>query len=406
MRAVCERCGRFDFWRCERDDCPYQQRIASITRRSLQSKQEFTGQVPNVFVGRHGYPTVNVGLLSTERYTDQDSPRAWVRNQIPLEGILARRASLVNSRFASHIRSFSSRFSSAAQEVGLARKPVDVEVSLARAPTFSLQFPTDSIPFGESVALRSARILSNIDAGPVVERLSADSDAKASVVIGELSRRGVDEHRLTKLLSTGNVGLKSNRKLVPTRWSITAVDDQLGKRLLTRLRHEPVIDAWEGMAAEYLGNIYIALLLPTIWGFELFEGAASTDQRPGFDPAAFLTDAEGFGGRSTYASNTVGGYYASRLAVLEHLARRRRQAGVLLLRFVTHEYWAPLGVWVVREAVRATMRSRQHQFTSRDQLFSWAKATIEQRFPARAQPLLERSVLLRQHAEQRRLCEF
>jgi hypothetical protein len=49
---------------------------------------------------------------------------------------------------------------------------------------------------------------------------------------------------------------------------------------------------------------------------------------------------------------TAGAYYAARLGVLEHLVDRGRQAKCLVLREVTDAYWAPVGVWQVREGVR------------------------------------------------------
>jgi len=61
---------------------------------------------------------------------------------------------------------------------------------------------------------------------------------------------------------------------------------------------------------------------------------------------------EGYEGRTGYVEETAGAYYASRLGVLEHLQERDRQAKCLVLREVTDDYWAPVGVWQVREGVR------------------------------------------------------
>jgi len=61
---------------------------------------------------------------------------------------------------------------------------------------------------------------------------------------------------------------------------------------------------------------------------------------------------EGFEGRTGYVDETAGAYYAARLGVLEHLQERDRQAKCLVLRDVTDDYWAPVGVWQVREGVR------------------------------------------------------
>ena len=61
---------------------------------------------------------------------------------------------------------------------------------------------------------------------------------------------------------------------------------------------------------------------------------------------------EGYEGRTSYVEETAGAYYAARLGVLEHLKERGRQAKALVLREITDDYWAPVGVWQVREGVR------------------------------------------------------
>ncbi|MFB6077089.1 MAG: hypothetical protein ABEK12_03090, partial [Candidatus Nanohaloarchaea archaeon] len=58
-----------------------------------------------------------------------------------------------------------------------------------------------------------------------------------------------------------------------------------------------------------------------------------------------------------YVDETAGGYYAARLGPLEYLDDIGRQAKVLIIREVTDDYWAPLGVWVVRETVRGAFGS-------------------------------------------------
>jgi hypothetical protein len=61
---------------------------------------------------------------------------------------------------------------------------------------------------------------------------------------------------------------------------------------------------------------------------------------------------EPFNGRTSYADECSGAYYAARLAALEYLENIQRQAKVLIVRDVRPDYWAPLGVWVIRETMR------------------------------------------------------
>ena len=74
-------------------------------------------------------------------------------------------------------------------------------------------------------------------------------------------------------------------------------------------------------------------------------------------------DHEGFEGRTTYAS--IGGcYYAARLAIGESLERERRQAATVILRETHPGYIMPVGVWNVREHVRAALRQPPRLFSS------------------------------------------
>ncbi len=77
-----------------------------------------------------------------------------------------------------------------------------------------------------------------------------------------------------------------------------------------------------------------------------------------------VEDYEGFKGRKQYAEEG-GGYYAARLAVAEALHKMRRQAGVIVFREIHPSYFIPLGVWVVRETVRAAFRNRCVKFETK-----------------------------------------
>ncbi|PSQ01365.1 hypothetical protein BRC94_03795, partial [Halobacteriales archaeon QS_5_70_17] len=156
------------------------------------------------------------------------------------------------------------------------------------------------------------------------------------------------------ILSAGALGRGEDRRLVPTRWSITAVDDTVGRYLRGSIRNAPGIDRVEVRYNEYLANRFWVVLAPGDWEFELVELKA-----PGsvwnYDPEGgylVASDREGPEGRTGYVEETAGAYFAARLGVLEHLAERGRQAKVLVLREVTEDYWGPAGVWQVRETVR------------------------------------------------------
>jgi len=103
-----------------------------------------------------------------------------------------------------------------------------------------------------------------------------------------------------------------------------------------------------------MGNRYWVVLTPGSWEFELVEMKAPGsiwNQDPNGE--TWMASAhEKYAGRTGYVDETSGAYYAARLGALEHLAEIDRQAKVLVLREVSDEYWAPVGVWQIRESVR------------------------------------------------------
>ncbi len=67
------------------------------------------------------------------------------------------------------------------------------------------------------------------------------------------------------------------------------------------------------------------------------------------------------GGRDDYPS--IGGcYYAARIAVLEALRSMRRQAAVILWREIYPGFNLPIGVWWVRENIRAMFNGPYERF--------------------------------------------
>jgi len=386
-------------------NCP---QAFQLKRRKIlneDAKQEYSGQSPNVFVGHYGYPHVNVGFLNVERYTEQDEPLKWSKENKQIPDIVDLRTSLINSTFQASVKSFNDRMNQRllemGQEIGMAAKPVELEVKLAKKPVFTTTFEQDTQPHGPNVRLSQARITENVKVDTKIERVVDDNDLKSSPALVRLYGKGVDEHKLTRLLSIGNLGVKTQRKLVPTRWSITAVDDTLGKQRIQEVKQFQESDCCVQIGG-YLGNYYVIMFFDDLWSYELFEGYVPLLHEQG--DAAWETDYENYNGRTEYATHTVGGYYAARLAILDKLKEHQRQAGVLALRFVTTEYSAPLGVWVVREAVRKAMEAPRLRFGDRELMKKYVKEHCSRRFGFDVTTTLEqRSRLLKNLKTQQRL---
>jgi hypothetical protein len=229
------------------------------------------------------------------------------------------------------------------QEVALSKKPVDVEVALNKAPKPRLEHDFISNPMGPSSIVKKVRVCNNISMNKTVEKCYYDHDLKSVNAVNRLYDKGFDENNIMRMFSTGAFGIKKNRRIVPTRWSITAIDDTIGKQLIKNVKNYKLIDNYRVLNGDFYGNYYTIILLPNVWGFELFETA---------NGKTYSHDYEEYKARTSYAYETAGGYYASRLAVLEYLNKIRKQARAIVIRQVTPEYYCPLGVWVVRQATR------------------------------------------------------
>ncbi len=106
------------------------------------------------------------------------------------------------------------------------------------------------------------------------------------------------------------------------------------------------------------------------------------------------SDHEGPNGRSSYATNTLGGYYAARLAVLEKLNELHRKAAVLAFREVGKGYSIPLGVWQVRENIREALKGSK-SFDTLEKALNYISPnlTIPMRYYHYQSPLLNRPTL-------------
>ncbi len=230
-----------------------------------------------------------------------------------------------------------------------------------------------------------------------MDRVVSD-ELKATDAVEQLSNYGFDEYYITKVFSSGSLGI--NKKLVPTRWSITAVDDQLGKAAIKQIKDYNIMD-YAAYFGSHLGNYFLVMVFPENFSYELFELYVPSSGKI-FEP---MTDYESFNGRTNYASSTAGGYYAARLGVVQKLKSMKRQGSCLVIRFITDDYTNPLGVWVVREAVKDAMSNRPVTFSSKELLLKYALIIAKKKYGYDLNRILSVSRILKS-LNQRHLSEF
>ncbi|MCD6203333.1 MAG: hypothetical protein J7I99_03115 [Methanophagales archaeon] len=382
MRRLCIICKGSRLL-CGRSACPL---LAALRHKTLfaelSAKKDFFGPSTSVFVGRMGYPSVNAGPMAVlESESDVsveklEKPGEWLAQGLDMAEIIQLRSATLRSKRREHIKS-QSKFVSDMSEIAMAQQPVDVELAFKNRPSFKLSFSDVLQPMGASVNVEAMRVTGNPKIEKKVDRIVSD-DIKAVEAAQELYNIGMDVYKVSTILSSGALGSRDAQKMVPTRWSITATDDIIFKELAAQFKEYPTVNACYVYESSYMGNHFLILLMPSLFEYENFEawfpGSFWSDA---FSPRpVIIEEYEGYKGRSGYATNEGGGYYAARLAVAEALHRMRRQAGVVVFRQIYPEYSVPLGVWVVRETVRAAFRTRPEKFDTKSEALRYIDSRL------------------------------
>jgi hypothetical protein len=359
---------------------------------------------PSVFVGRIGYPKVSIGPLIPPIHGDTsilDAPERWIGKSI--EEIVSMRSQLVRGKYSVRVNQVenSGRLVDTVREMGMAQNPADAEAVFQKKPRGGLVLSDEVQPHGPSAPLKSIDI-SGLKIDRRIDRAYNDVDLYAKDAIISLYRDDINVTRIQRAFSVGSFGLGGNRRFVPTRWSITAVDDTISKHIVERVKDFPWINEYRVYESWSLDNRFLVLMIPASWSYELVEAwYPKTTWNPDGKDVVIFSSSEGFKGRSRYAE--IGGcYYAARLATSEELEGEKRQASVVILREAHPGYIMPVGVWNVRENVRAAMKEKPRIYSGLGEALEYVKTRLDL-------PLstwIKNSWMLKQRLHQKRLEDF
>ncbi len=358
--------------------------------------EQFSGSSPpEVFIGRWGYPRVYTGILSPPEYGDTavlTSAELWHARKLGIQEILAQRQKLIYGRTQQSIKQLGTKFLGVLKEVAMTHKPIAAEFQLKKGILPHKEQASNVPLIPRAAEVKHVKLQENPEVHKKVDYLVQDTDALAQTALLELDKTGLQTSLLSKLLSAGLLGQGFRRKLVPTRWSITAVDDMLSKDKLKRIRFFPELNEICVFNAEYVGNHYEFLLLPGVWSFEVIE----------LSNHGVWHDYETHFPRKNYADEVTGAYYANRLAVTEYLEKIGKQAVCLVFREVRAEYSAPLGVGILRQTSREAFSKPPEKFSTLNEAYASIRSRL--RFPLDS--FLGKSVLLQDYGKQKKLQDF
>ncbi|MBI5636267.1 hypothetical protein HY993_04865 [Candidatus Micrarchaeota archaeon] len=335
---------------------PLLEKILSQPLAIPRVEQTVFGPSAQAFVGHRGYPSVNLGPLVSAVGDEElltSSPDKWFG--LEYEKIILMRTNLVRGKKVFGVRDLQDKHVRDLQDVSLSVKPVDVEVEFEKKPFFTQSFNQVEEPHGPSGNTRKLTLAENPGIPRKVDEF-VNERVSAKTALGELSRKGLDYYYLEKIFSLGLLG--ADKKIVPTRWSITAVDKNLADENIERIKECAALNEYRVYSSVFLDNYFSVLLIPGAFEFEQFEAwRRGTNWNLSEKNETWITqEYEGYYGRKDYASSQVGGYYAARLAVSESLLKMRKQAKAIVFREIGGGYSVPLGVWQVRENVKNALR--------------------------------------------------
>jgi hypothetical protein len=391
---------------CGKTRCPLMVKVNYYLKSvPLMASEDISGvSPPSVFIGRIGYPHVYAGPLVPPIHEDTslyDLPELWFGKSI--DEIVGFRSMLVRGKHQVHVQKFNEagKIVEQTRELALAENSVGIELNLTKKPRGSLFLSDDVQPFGPSAPIRDLHV-GNARFEHRIEKAYYDTDLRAVPAVLELYDRGVMVTKIQRAFSVGAFGIEKNRRLVPTRWSITAVDDILSKNLAKQVKTFPEINEYRVYESQYLDNIFEILMIPDMWRYESMEAwYPGTVWNPNGKSTAIFSDYEGNNGRTTYAQ--IGGcYYSARLAVCEQLVKERRQATVVVLREARPGYIMPVGVWQVRENVRNAMRQKPFMFKTLAESLQF----IGSRFEIPLRRWIMQSELLKNALFQKKITDF
>ncbi len=333
------------------------------------NSKRFTNKVidgsspPSLFVGEYGYPHVRVGPMVPPYHGDTsilDNPELWLGKS--LEEIVNYRINLLKGTMIHDVSKISDRYIETLQDMALSKRAVDSTMTFEKIPSQYLNEMVLSKSDLEEVPTIFSAPVSEFKIYPStsderIEKKYYDGDLLASDAVIELYENNVDITRIAKVLSIGMLGRKKNRKLVPTKWSITAADDIVSMNLLKKIKDNTVLDCYLVFDFNHLGNYYSIIFIPDdVWNFEMIESWIDTN-----GSVHIGSDYES-GKNIDHYPSIAGAYFAARLAAAEYLFKKRKKSSVLILRETHPEYFMSLGVWQIREGIRESLKSKGKKF--------------------------------------------
>ncbi|MCL5408041.1 MAG: hypothetical protein M1518_01590 [Candidatus Thermoplasmatota archaeon] len=368
--SLCIRCKGSKLL-CGKSACPIVAKAYLTQGISLEVNDVSGDSPPSIFVGQFGYPKVRIGPALPVRRGDTsiyERPDQWGR--LTLDQIAKLRFSLYRGYKILPISSPSdpNNYLLELHDLILSSRPVFSEIEYSSTER-KIDFSAESQPFGPGGYAKNFYHESS-PSHPNLEKVYYDTDLKTVDAL-KLLYSETSIYAIEKVFSAGMLGKTKNRKIVPTRWSITAVDKTLSDQLIPFVRNCAEVEGNVYFHFKRIGNEYYILIVPGDYSFEMIELWNNGSIWAGPRESSAEGDYEK-PGRMVVNPRIAGAFFAAKLPILDYLKKKEKKGNILVFRFVDGDYTIPLGVWQVRENVKIALRAENY-LDSIDQFFDIIK---------------------------------
>ncbi len=355
---LCYRCKTFKHL-CGLPYCPIKERLKVIVKtytKVVGNSELSSATPPSGVVGEHGYPKVRVYVgVSAETNIDvkflEDPPRWW-ESSLKLEDVIKLRSEMINivNEGRYHVKDVEKLYSREISLIQVSTRPVDCEVKVEKILDRNIMFDLKLLPLSMRV-IGNIKVVTNPHIDHRIEKAIHDHDLKARDAIIELYRNGVDIYSIQRALSFGLLGTRRLRKIVPTRWAITAVDRTITRYLREEVKKFSEVTEFELYQIEYMNNRFTVIVIPgdlKIRWIEFWYPRAGMEHKDN-KPILSLEIVEDLKGE---VETMDGGFEAARMGILEALFKRRRKGKIIIVREILPNYYVGVGNWHIREDMR------------------------------------------------------
>jgi hypothetical protein len=367
-------------------------------QKTLKPTKEIEGFGSAPIVGEKNYPFLQIHNSSNEDKANNFMNSGEIVKQGYKDIFELKAKNILGSTQNTHIRRTTDRINNEIIDIYKSKKAIEFN------STFETEIKFDKVltnkfagVVGSKNELESLNATENTATNKQIEKYESN-DAKAKEAVIKLYEKGENEQQIIHLLALGIFGVSINKKLVPSKWAITAYDTMIQTHLHKKILKYNPINQYEVYYYQNKSDTHVNILLPDNYmGTHTEDWANSySDEWNGFNVDWFNNSNK----LSTPEALNAGGYYATKIALNEHLNSRKKQAAAIMIRRI-RDYDVPLGVVFVRECVRESFKHQVFKTSS----FSELDNFIKTKFPDHYKHFIN-SKVLKEQKKQTKLNQF